>query len=243
MLASPRVLVLNKQRAEIQLGQRLGYATVTQNLTSTVQQIQFLNTGTLLRFRPVHLDRRHDPDGGPPRAVDRARSSNNLPQSNTSEVTTNVMVPDGATIVIGGLIENDDDTEQQGTLGLSRLPVVGPLFRQKTADDDQARADRAADAPDLEPVRTARRDRPCRPDLPAPPSIGLRRRDRRPETAARGTRRRRRPRRSDPPRGRDRPNAAMRSAGRPRPPAPRRTRRPRPRPVRERDRPARRSTS
>src|SRR5260370_24901391 len=41
------------------------------------------------------------------------------------------MVPDGATTVIGGLIGNTDDAEQQGTLGLSRLPVVGPLFRQK----------------------------------------------------------------------------------------------------------------
>jgi hypothetical protein len=57
--------------------------------------------------------------------------TNNVPTSNTSEVTTNVMVPDGATIVIGGLIENTDSTFQQGTLGLSRLPVVGPLFRQK----------------------------------------------------------------------------------------------------------------
>ncbi len=57
---------------------------------------------------------------------------NNLPSSNTSEVTTNVMVPDGATMVIGGLIENDDTAVQQGTLGLNRLPVVGPLFRSKT---------------------------------------------------------------------------------------------------------------
>jgi type II secretory pathway component GspD/PulD (secretin) len=53
ILASPRVLVLNKQRAEIQLGARLGFRGVTsQNFTSTVQAVQFLNTGTLLRLRP-----------------------------------------------------------------------------------------------------------------------------------------------------------------------------------------------
>ncbi len=130
VLASPRVLVLNKQRAEIQLGQRLGYATSTQNLTSTVQQINFLNTGTLLRFRPFISN-----DGMIRMEIHPEKSTgsvvSNVPSSNTTEVTTNVMVPDGATIVIGGLIENDDDTEQQGTLGLSRLPVVGPLFRQK----------------------------------------------------------------------------------------------------------------
>jgi type II secretory pathway component GspD/PulD (secretin) len=52
VLASPRLLVLNKQRAEIQLGDRLGYQTVTQDLTSTVQQVQFMDVGTLLRLRP-----------------------------------------------------------------------------------------------------------------------------------------------------------------------------------------------
>ncbi len=52
ILASPRILVLNKQRAEIQLGCRLGFQTFSQNFTSTIQQVQFLNTGTLLRIRP-----------------------------------------------------------------------------------------------------------------------------------------------------------------------------------------------
>ncbi len=131
VLASPRVLVLNKQRAEIQLGQRLGYFTATQNLTSTVQQVQFLNTGTLLRFRPFITH-----DGMIRMEVHPEKSTGqvvgNVPSSNTSEVTTNVLVPDGATIVIGGLIENTDSTAQTGTLGLSRLPVVGPLFRTKT---------------------------------------------------------------------------------------------------------------
>ncbi len=133
VLASPRVLVLNKQRAEVQLGQRLGYATVTQNLTSTVQQIQFLNTGTLLRFRPfISNDGMIRMEVHPEKSTGNVNPTSGLPSSNTSEVTTNVMVPDGATLVIGGLMENDDDTEQQGTLGLSKLPVVGPLFRQKT---------------------------------------------------------------------------------------------------------------
>jgi hypothetical protein len=133
VLASPRVLVLNKQRAEIQLGQRLGYFTVTQNLTSTVQQVQFLNTGTLLRFRPfVSNDGMIRMEVHPEKST--GSVANNVPNLNTSEVTTNVMVPNGATIVIGGLIENNDASSQQGTLGLSRLPVVGPLFRAKTQD-------------------------------------------------------------------------------------------------------------
>ena len=130
VLASPRILVLNKQKAEIQLGQRLGYATVTQNFTSTVQQIQFLNTGTLLRIRPFVSS-----DGMVRMELHPERSSgatpNGIPQTNTAELTTNVMIPDGATLVIGGLMEDERDYGQQGLPGLNRLPILGAAFGQK----------------------------------------------------------------------------------------------------------------
>jgi general secretion pathway protein D len=127
VLASPRLLVLNKQRAEIQLGQRLGYFTVTQNLTSTVQQVQFLNTGTLLRLRPFVSS-----DGMVRMEIHPERSSgtvvDNVPTQSLSELTTNVMIPDGATLVIGGLIENEDDFNQEGIPGLNRIPGLNFLF-------------------------------------------------------------------------------------------------------------------
>ncbi len=132
ILASPRILVLNKQRAEIQLGSRLGFQTLSQNFTSTIQQVQFLNTGTLLRLRPFVSD-----DGMVRMEIHPERSSgtvtNNIPNQQTAELTTNVMVPDGATLVIGGLMEDEDDFQLQGLPGLSRLPVLGYLFgnRQK----------------------------------------------------------------------------------------------------------------
>ncbi len=133
ILASPRILVLNKQRAEIQLGSRLGFQTLSQNFTSTIQQVQFLNTGTLLRLRPFVSD-----DGMVRMEIHPERSSgtvtNNIPNQQTAELTTNVMVPDGATLVIGGLMEDEDDFQLQGLPGLSRLPVLGYLFgnRQKS---------------------------------------------------------------------------------------------------------------
>ena len=132
ILASPRILVLNKQRAEIQLGTRLGFQTFSQNFTSTIQQVQFLNTGTLLRIRPFISG-----DGMIRMEIHPERSSgtvtNNIPNQQTAELTTNVMVPDGATLVIGGLMEDEDDFQLQGLPGLSRLPLLGYLFgfRQK----------------------------------------------------------------------------------------------------------------
>ena len=55
-----------------------------------------------------------------------------IPQAHTTEVTTNVMVPDGATLVIGGLIDSEVDLDRSGLPFLSRLPVVGYLFGQST---------------------------------------------------------------------------------------------------------------
>jgi type IV pilus secretin PilQ/predicted competence protein len=136
ILASPRILVLNKQRAEIQLGARLGFQTLSQNFTSTIQQVQFLNVGTLLRLRPFVSS-----DGMVRMEIHPERSQgvveNNLPSAQTAELTTNVMVPDGATIVIGGLMEDEDDYNQQGLPGISRVPVLGALFGAKIKTDNR----------------------------------------------------------------------------------------------------------
>ncbi len=133
MLASPRILVLNKQKAEIQLGQRLGYPTITQNFTSTVQQIQFLNTGTLLRLRPfVSSDGMVRMEIHPERSTGSVQPPQYVPSPNTAEMTTNVMIPDGATLVIGGLMEDERDYNQQGLPGLNRLPILGAAFGNKS---------------------------------------------------------------------------------------------------------------
>jgi hypothetical protein len=134
ILASPRILVLNKQRAEIQLGSRLGFQTFSQNFTSTIQQVQFLNVGTLLRIRPFISE-----DGMIRMEIHPERSSgtvtDNIPNQQTAELTTNVMVPDGATLVIGGLMEDEDDFQLQGLPGLSRIPGLGYLFGFRQKDE------------------------------------------------------------------------------------------------------------
>jgi type IV pilus secretin PilQ/predicted competence protein len=130
ILATPRLLVLNKQPAELLLGNRLGYTTASQSLVSTVQTVNFLNVGTLLRVRPfISTDGMVRMEIHPERST--GQVVNNIPSTSTSEVTTNVMVPDGSTIVIGGLMDNEDSRQQDGIPGLSRIPVIGALFRTR----------------------------------------------------------------------------------------------------------------
>ncbi len=130
ILASPRILVLNKQRAEIQLGSRLGFrSTVTQNIIGTTQAVQFLNTGTLLRLRPfVSNDDVIRMEIHPERSAGVVDATTGLPSQTLAELTTNVMVPNGATLVIGGLMEDNDNYQITGLPGLSKLPILGYLF-------------------------------------------------------------------------------------------------------------------
>jgi general secretion pathway protein D len=131
VMASPRLLVLNKQLATVQLGNRLGYQQSVTNFPTTYNYVQFLNTGTLLLLRPyVTTDGMVRMEIHPERS-DGSIGTNGLPSASVSELTTNVMVPDGATIVIGGLLDSEETLNEAGVLGLSRLPVVGPLFRNR----------------------------------------------------------------------------------------------------------------
>jgi type II secretory pathway component GspD/PulD (secretin) len=135
VLATPRVLVLNKQRAEIQLGQRLGYKTLVTNLTSTVQQVQFLNTGTLLRLRPFISDDSMIRMEIHPERSTGLIDANGVPQTNTARMTTNIVIPNGATLVIGGLIDNQDDTTQSG------VPVDPPDLERRRSRGPELRPD------------------------------------------------------------------------------------------------------
>ena len=55
-----------------------------------------------------------------------------LPFKNTAEVTTNIIVKDGQTIVIGGLFRDRKVQNKKRVPLLSEVPVVGELFKADT---------------------------------------------------------------------------------------------------------------
>jgi len=58
-------------------------------------------------------------------------TSSNLPFKITTEMTSNIMVKDGHTIVIGGLFRESSDSARSQTPFLGNLPVAGALFRNQ----------------------------------------------------------------------------------------------------------------
>ena len=59
-------------------------------------------------------------------------SGNQVPRIATQEITTSVRVPNGSTIVLGGLITEDKERNQSGVPYLSRIPVLGSLLGGRT---------------------------------------------------------------------------------------------------------------
>jgi type IV pilus assembly protein PilQ len=140
VIASPRLTCLNKQRAEIQIGEELGYISTTVTPTSSTQTVNFLDVGTLLRIRPfigndglVRLEVHPELSTGSVQLQGTA----SLPQKAVTQVTTNVLCPDGRTVVIGGLIREDLTTSTSQLPVVGNLPYVGWLFRQKSQTIDR----------------------------------------------------------------------------------------------------------
>jgi len=135
VIAKPHLLCLNKQRAEILIGEQLGYVSTTVTENAATQSVEFLEVGTQLRIRPfIASDGTIRMEVHPELSTGNVRVEQNftLPDKDVTQVTTNIMCRDGATIVIGGLIREDLATTNSQIPVLGNLPLVGPMFRQQT---------------------------------------------------------------------------------------------------------------
>ncbi len=135
VVANPRLTVLNKQRAEIQIGEKKGYISQTVTETSSTQSVEFLDIGAQLRLRPFISS-----DGIIRMEVHPELSDGEvilegdftLPNKRITQVTTNVMIRDGCTVIIGGLIKEQLTNTTTQVPFFGSLPVVGIAFRQTT---------------------------------------------------------------------------------------------------------------
>ncbi len=133
ILANPKVLVLNKQKGEVHIGSEDGYrGTTTQTETAATESVQFLSTGVRLIFRPyvgndgyIRMEVHPEDSSG---SVDKTTG---LPSKTTTDVTSNIMVKDGHTVVIGGLFREVNRTDRSQIPFLGDLPIAGYLFRKQ----------------------------------------------------------------------------------------------------------------
>ena len=131
VLANPKVLALDKQEGEVIVGSEFGYLTTTTTATTSTQTVQFLDTGTILSFRPYVGDDGYIRMEIHPEDSNGGLNASNLPLKNTTEVTTNLLVKDGNTIVIGGLFRETSQRSRNQIPFLGDLPLAGAVFRSQ----------------------------------------------------------------------------------------------------------------
>ncbi len=135
VVASPRIMCLNKQRAEILIGSQLGYVSTTVTQNAAVQSVEFLEVGTQLSIRPfISSDGMIRMEVHPELSTGSVRVEGGftLPDKEVTQITTNIMCPDGATVVIGGLIREDLVTSSTQIPILGNIPWFGAAFRQRS---------------------------------------------------------------------------------------------------------------
>lgn len=135
ILADPSVQVLDNDDANIFIGDTVRTQISQSSLTGTTVQVFEFPVGIILLVRPrVNADGQITMRVHPAVSTITAISAGNLPQTSTREAETTVRVKDGETVVIGGLIRDEMSKVVQEVPFLSKLPLIGELFRTTSTD-------------------------------------------------------------------------------------------------------------
>jgi type II secretory pathway component GspD/PulD (secretin) len=134
-LAKPNIHAVSGQESHIQIGGQLGYRITTTTQTSTMESVQFLDVGVVLRVTPrITRDGRVLMRIYPKVSTGAVDPETGLPSEETTEVETDVLVTSGQGIVIGGLIQETDDISVSKLPLLGEIPYLGILFQRRTSN-------------------------------------------------------------------------------------------------------------
>ena len=128
-LSTPKLLATEHQESSVIIGDRRGYSVTTTINQVTTESIEFLESGVILRVIPsVDNDGKIMMDIHPEVSTGIISPVTGIPSQATTEVETRMIVPDGETIFIGGLIKHQVDESKKGVPVISRVPGIGRLF-------------------------------------------------------------------------------------------------------------------
>jgi type II secretory pathway component GspD/PulD (secretin) len=134
ILAKPRIQVIDNRDATIFIGDTVR-ARVSQagGLGGQTVEIVEFPIGIVLLIRPrVNADGNITMRIHPIVSTITAIDAQNVPQTSSREADTTVMVKDGETMVIGGLIREEDIKTMSKIPLLGDLPLIGELFRSRS---------------------------------------------------------------------------------------------------------------
>lgn len=150
VLSRPSVFALNNKKAVITSGQSIPVPTSTLTNASSQSTNNNGNVTTTIEYKDVVLKLEVialiNPDGDVTLKVAQVNDTvignqvvaqNTVPIIGTEQLTTTVTVPNGNTIVIGGLISEQFKTDTEGIPILGRIPGIGRLFREDVTSKER----------------------------------------------------------------------------------------------------------
>jgi type IV pilus assembly protein PilQ len=129
VISNPRVITSNKQKAVIEQGTEIPFQQAT---SSGATAVQFKKAVLSLEVEPqitpddkiiMQLTVNKDSVG---------QVFNGVPSVNTRKVSTEVLVENGQTVVLGGIYEQEQDQSIRRVPFLGDLPYIGTLFRDRS---------------------------------------------------------------------------------------------------------------
>ena len=137
-VATPRITALNNRPAQIESGSQIPVQTTQAAGGSAVVTTTFVSVPLRLSITPQITD------AGT--VVLRVTIENNtlnsgiavggVPGIDTQRMQSEVLVPDGGTTVMGGVLADTEATQRQRTPGIANLPILGNLFKRKLVTKD-----------------------------------------------------------------------------------------------------------
>ena len=137
ILSTPHVIAADNREANILIGEEVPIltSTSTSSLTDTartVNSVQYRETGKILTILPqvnsaglVNLEIRQEVSA----VGSTVFGSTNSPSFTSREAETTVVVQDGESVVLGGIIDDQIERDRRGVPYLMDVPVLGRLFR------------------------------------------------------------------------------------------------------------------
>jgi len=146
ILSSPHILAVDNKEARIEVGDEVPIATSEytptdrQDDTQTSRSIEYRSTGVILTVTPrinerglVAMDINQEVS-----KADRNKTSGvDSPVISNRKAQTSLVVQDGQTIIIGGLIIDSTGGARTGIPFLSDIPLLGYLFGSSTSNNDK----------------------------------------------------------------------------------------------------------
>jgi type IV pilus assembly protein PilQ len=134
IISTPKVAVLDNMEAKIEQGESIPYATTSQSGTQTT----FVDANLTLTVTP-HVTA----DGSVMMKINTAKNAPGATRQGAAgpsilkkQASTNILVKDGDTAVIGGIYENSKSESTSAVPLLSKIPILGWLFKNNQIDDN-----------------------------------------------------------------------------------------------------------